>query len=98
MYKNFSIFAFIGARGGSKGLKNKNSALFSKKPLIHWTIEAARQSKYIDRVIVSTDSAKIAEISKQAKADVPFLRPKHLSTDRASISDAVEHCIQWLEK
>lgn len=97
MIKNNSVLAVILARGGSKRLPNKNILALGGKPLIAWSIEAARKSKYIDRVIVSTDSAEIAKISKKYGADVPFLRPKNLADDTASSNDAIFHALNWLK-
>lgn len=96
MYQDFNILAVIGARGGSKGLKNKNIINCAGKPLICWTIEAAQTSKYIDRIIVSTDDLKISEVAKNAGADVPFIRPHNLSGDDAPINSVIDHCIDWI--
>lgn len=98
MYKGKKILAFIGARGGSKGLKNKNIIDFAGGPLIVWSIEAARDSKYVDRTIVSTDSEEIAKVSRQAGADVPFLRPARIAQDDSKIEDAIEHALAWIRK
>ena len=73
--------AIIPARAGSKRIKNKNIKLFFGKPLIFYSIKLALKSKLFDKVIVSTDSQKIAKIAKSFGADVPFLRPKNISTD-----------------
>ncbi len=97
MYKNNSILSFIGARSGSKSIKNKNIIDFAGKPLIHWTIEPSIHSKYIDRTIVSTNSEEIAKVARQASADTPFIRPAELAQDSSSIFDAIIHCIEWLE-
>ena len=88
--KNSSKFlAFIPARSGSKRLPGKNIIKFLGKPLIAWTIEAALNSKHINEVVVSTDSQKISDISKDFGADVPFFRPSHLSGDRISVVDVL---------
>ena len=73
--------ALITARGGSKGIPRKNILPFGGKPLINWTIEAAKKANCIDLVFVSTDDEEIADISRKAGAIVPFLRPKNLSND-----------------
>ena len=86
------------ARSGSKGVKNKNIKLLNKKPLICYTIEQALKSKYIDNYIVSTDSEKIRKISLKSGANVPFLRPKNLSRDNTSSSDALIHAVKYTEK
>jgi CMP-N,N'-diacetyllegionaminic acid synthase len=98
LIKGKSVLALIPARGGSKGLPGKNIKVINGKPLVAWSIECALKSKYIDKVIVSTDSNKIASISKKFKAEVPFLRPKELSTDKASSMDVIFHCVDWLEQ
>jgi CMP-N-acetylneuraminic acid synthetase len=91
MYKNLSLLAVIPARGGSKGLPNKNILDCAGKPLIEWTITAAKNVHYIDDVLVSTDSEAIAAVAKRAGASVPFLRPRELATDDSSMLDAVKH-------
>lgn len=97
MYKNKRILALIPARGGSKGLPHKNIRLLMGKPLIAWTIKQAKNSKYLDRLIVSTDDIKIANISKKYGAEVPILRPKKLATDKATLMDLMAHIIKWME-
>lgn len=98
MYNGRKILAIIPARGGSRGIKDKNIYIVNNKPLIAYTIEAARNSKYIDKVIVSTDSEKIAAISNKYGAETPFLRPSHLSGDTAKTIDAVLHAKNCLEE
>jgi len=98
MYKGKSALCIIPARGGSKGLPGKNIKKLANKPLIAYTVEHAKNSKYIDRTIVSTDDEAIASIAKKYKAEVPFLRPKRLATDRARSLDALLHAVQWIEK
>lgn len=75
------MLALIPARGGSKGVTNKNIKLLNGKPLIAYSIEAALASSGVSRVIVSTDSKEIAEISKKYGAEVPFMRPDNLASD-----------------
>lgn len=74
--KKKKILAIIPARSGSKGIKNKNIKIFCKRPLLYWIGKAAKQSKLIDKIIVSTDSSKIKRICKNYNLEVPFLRPK----------------------
>ena len=92
------ILCTICARGGSKGVPNKNFRELCGRPLIVHTIEQAFLSPSIDRVVVSTDSREIAEIAKGAGAEVPFMRPAELATDKAPklpvIQHAVNHCIE----
>lgn len=87
------ILAFIPARGGSKGIPNKNIKLFNGKPLIEWTIKSALKSKLVDKIIVSSDSKKILSLSKKLGADV-VLRPKNISGDYATTEQAIKHYIQ----
>ena len=94
----YKIIAIIPARGGSKGLPRKNIKPLLGKPLVTWTIEQATQSKYIDKVIVSTEDKEIAKISKKYGAEVPFLRPKELATDSSPTSDTIIQAISWFEK
>lgn len=93
-----NCLAIIPARGGSKGLPRKNIRLLAGKPLIVWTIEQAKKSKYSDKVIVSTEDKEIAKISKKYGAEVPFLRPKELATDSSPTIDTIIHAISWFEK
>lgn len=90
--------AIIPARAGSKRLPNKNILKINGKSLIEWSINAALQSKYINKVIVSTDSLDIAEVARLAGAQVPFLRPKKLSTDSATTADVIANVIEYLEE
>ncbi len=98
MLNSKKILAIIPARGGSKGLPGKNIKLIAGKPLIAWSIETAFKSKYVDDVIVSTDSDDIAKVATQYNAPVPFLRPNHLATDQASTVDVVLDLLDTLEK
>ena len=96
MYKGKRVIALIPARGGSKGLPDKNILLLAGKPLIAWTIMAALNAPEIDRVIVSTDSEQIADVAREWGAEVPFSRPSELSTDDAKGIDVVFHALDWL--
>ncbi|NRF32509.1 cytidylyltransferase domain-containing protein [Vibrio coralliilyticus] len=93
MYKNNSILAVIPARGGSKRLPNKNTLELVGKPMIAWTIEAALKSRYIDKVIVSSDSDEIREKSISFGADT-MRRPHDLATDTSSTFDVLKHAIE----
>jgi N-acylneuraminate cytidylyltransferase/CMP-N,N'-diacetyllegionaminic acid synthase len=88
---------FIGARGGSKGVRRKNIRILAGKPLIAHTIEAAKKSKFFSSIIVSTEDKEVSKIAKKYGADVPFLRPKQLATDAASMNDVLLHGIQKLK-
>ena len=91
------ILALIPARSGSKRLKDKNILDLGGKPLINWSIEQALGVASIFDVVVSTDSQKIAEISREAGASVPWLRPNNLSTDSTSTVDVAIHALNWYE-
>lgn len=90
------VIALIPARGGSKGLPGKNIRSMCGKPLIAWTIEKAKLSKYLDMILVTTDCQEIAAIAKRYGACVPFLRPDELATDRSSTYDALHHALEHL--
>ena len=92
------IITIILARGGSKGLKNKNLRKLNGKPLIYYPIDAAKKSKYIGNIIVSTDSKKIASVAKKFGATVPFIRPKKLSGSFATTEKALQHALINYEK
>ena len=89
--------AIIPARGGSKGVPNKNIKLLNGIPLITYTIQQAIQSKLFSKVVVSTDSQKIANVALAAGAECWFLRPKYLSLDKASKLDAIRHAVSKAE-
>lgn len=91
MHSDSRLIAIIPARGGSKGLPNKNVLECAGKPLIEWTISAAKSVDFIDEVLVSTDSEEIATVSRRAGASVPFLRPGEFATDDASLLQAIRH-------
>jgi N-acylneuraminate cytidylyltransferase len=88
--------AVIPARGGSKRIPRKNIKPFCGKPMIAWSIEAAQASGCFDRIIVSTDDAEIAEVSRSAGAEVPFMRPAELSNDHAGTLPVIAHAIGWI--
>lgn len=89
------VFAIIPARGGSKGIPQKNIIDIGGFPLLAYSIAAAKLAKKIDRVIVSTDSEKIAEIAKKYGAETPFLRPKKFATDKSPDIDFIKHALEW---
>ena len=92
------MIAIIAARGGSRGLKNKNILNLGGKPVIAHTIISALKAKKISKVVVSTDSKLIANVSKKYGAEVPFLRPKQLSSSRANILHAFKHALDFYNK
>lgn len=91
------ILAIIPARGGSKGLPQKNIRKLAGKPLLQHTIEAAQNSN-VNKIIVSTDDEKIAEIVRSLGIEVPFLRPKRLSGDKVSSEEVISHVLKFLEQ
>ena len=92
------VLALIPARGGSKGLPRKNVRNICGKPLIAWSVEAAKKCRYTDAVVVSTDDREIADAAQSAGAAVPFMRPAELATDAASSMDVILHAISYFEK
>lgn len=92
------ILGLILARGGSVRIPRKNIRKLGKYPLIYYTIQAAKKSKYINRVIVSTDDKEIASIAKNYGAEVPFYRPKEISKEDSTELEAFEHALNWLKE
>lgn len=99
MKKNIKkIICVIPARGGSKGLKNKNIKLLNGKPLIAWPIIYAKKIKEISKIIVSTDDKKIAKLAIKYGAEVPFLRPSNISDDYATTESVLKYSILKIEE
>ena len=96
MIGNRRVLAIIPARGGSKGLPRKNVLPLAGTPLIGWSIRTANVSRYIDRVVVSTDDAEIAAIARTQGADVPFMRPAALASDTATTPVVILHALDQL--
>lgn len=92
------MIAIIPARGGSKGLPGKNIKNFHGHPLISYAIREAQKSKYIDRVIVSTDDNSIAEVAKEYNAEIPFLRPTNLAQDTSPVIETYFYTIEKLKE
>lgn len=92
------MWAIIPARGGSKGIPRKNIKVFRGKPLIVHTIDQALRSKYVARVIVSTDDKEIKSIAVAAGAEVPFMRPADISQDMSTDLEFIQHATQWFEE
>lgn len=90
------ILGIIPARGGSKGVHKKNVKLLRGIPLINYTIESAKRSKLLTKFIVSTEDKEIAEISRNAGAEVPFLRPDHLAGDAAPTLPVIKHSLNFM--
>ena len=92
------ILATICCRGGSKGVPGKNIKLLNGKPLIAYTIDSAKQSKYINELIISTDDQAIADIARSYGANVPFMRPADLASDTASKWPVFIHAVETYEQ
>ena len=92
------VITIIPARGGSKGLPGKNIKEMNGKPLIWYTINAAKKSKHISKIILSTDDVRIAKIASNCGAEIPFMRPKKLATDNALAEDNYIYTIDRLNK
>jgi N-acylneuraminate cytidylyltransferase len=90
--------AIIPARGSSKRIPRKNVKDFCGKPMIAWSIEAAKASGCFDRIIVSTDDQEIADVAKEWGADVPFMRPAELSDDFTGTLPVIRHAVEWLNQ
>jgi CMP-N,N'-diacetyllegionaminic acid synthase len=91
-----TILALITARGGSKGIPQKNIIDLGGKPLLAWTIEAAQKSNYIDRLILSSDDERIIDTAKAYGCEVPFIRPAELALDTTSSMDVILHALDSL--
>ena len=89
--------AIIPARGGSKRIPRKNIRHFNGKPIIGHVIEKAIESKIFSKVIVSTDSTEVSDISMSFGAEVPFVRPKEISDDVTSVIEVIRHGIKYFE-
>ncbi|HEY4475043.1 MAG TPA: acylneuraminate cytidylyltransferase family protein [Candidatus Paceibacterota bacterium] len=92
------IYSIIPARGGSKGVPKKNIRLLGGYPLIAFSITAAKMTKSIDRVVVSTESSEIAKIAKRYGAEIPFFRPVELAGDKSTELEFQLHFINWLKQ
>ena len=97
MIKKKRVLSIITARGGSKGLPNKNIKLLKGKHLIYYTIKASLNCGYVDKTIVTTDNLKIANISKKYGAEIPFIRPKYLAKDTSHHPEVIKHALNFLE-
>jgi CMP-N-acetylneuraminic acid synthetase len=97
MFNNKSFLAVILARGGSKRLPQKNILNLNGKPLVSWSIEAGLKSKYIDKVVVSSDDMEILEISKSCGAEI-ISRPSFLASDNSTTFDSIKHAIENFAK
>lgn len=97
MIEGKTVLAIIPARGGSKGVPRKNIRDLAGKPLIAWTIDEAKESKYIDRLILSSEDEEIIEVAKSYGCEVPFVRPMYLAEDTTPGIEPVLHAIDMVE-
>jgi CMP-N-acetylneuraminic acid synthetase len=97
MFAGLRVLGLIPARGGSKGVPRKNLRPLGGRPLVEWSIDTARSTPAIDRVLLSTDDPEIAETGRRAGADVPFLRPEELARDDTPTIAVLQHALRWLE-
>lgn len=95
---SLTVLGVIPARGGSKGVPRKNIRLLAGKPLLQYTAEAARASRRLTRVVLSTDDAEIAEVGRRCGLEVPFLRPPELAQDTTPTLDVLVHLLRTLEE
>ena len=98
MSKKLNVLAIITARLNSKRVRQKNIKLFFGKPLIYWTILNAKKSKYIDEILLSTESKKIAKVASKYGCKAPFLRPKYLSRDNVEAHTVALHAYKKINK
>jgi CMP-N-acetylneuraminic acid synthetase len=98
MYKNYKILCTICARGGSKGIPEKNKKIISGEPLIVYTIKVAKECDYFDDYIISTDDEDIIKIANIYNIPAPFKRPKYLCKSNISRIEAVIHAVNWVEE
>lgn len=94
MINDLKILAIIPARGGSKGIPKKNIKSINGKPLIAWTIIEAQKSKYIDRIILSSDDEEIIKIAREYNCEVPFVRPSKYAADSTPSMDVIFHALK----
>ena len=98
MDRKYTFLCIIPARGGSKGIPNKNIVDVNGHPLISYSIRTAIDSCVFDRIIVSTDSSEIAKVAKKYGAEIPYCRPEQLSTDDSKVEDTIYHALDWVGK
>ncbi len=96
--RDLEILGLVPARGGSKGIPGKNLAVLGGKTLVTRAVQSGLESRFVNRVILSTDSEAIAAEGKRAGAGVPFMRPAELAADSAPTAPAVRHALTWLEE
>jgi CMP-N,N'-diacetyllegionaminic acid synthase len=92
-----NILGLIPARGGSKGIPQKNIVNLAGKPLLAYTCEAAKSSKKLDRIVLNTDDQKIARVGQEYGVEIPFYRPSELAGDETPILPVIQHTLKWFE-
>lgn len=92
------VVALVQARGGSKGVPGKNIRLLAGYPLIAWSVIACKLAESVDRCIISTDDAEIAEVARHYGAEVPFMRPSEFATDDATDFPLIKHALEWMSE
>lgn len=97
MINNYKVLALVLARGGSKRIPKKNIKELDGKPLIAYSIDEAKKSKYVDRIITTTDDPEIKEIALSLGSEAPFLRPDEISNDTATDFPTFVHALKWLD-
>jgi CMP-N-acetylneuraminic acid synthetase len=97
MIDHRTVLGLIPARGGSKGVPGKNIRGLCGRPLLAYTVEAARGARYFDDLIVSTDSPEISEVARSLGVEVPFIRPIELATDTAKALGVIQHALRFME-
>lgn len=97
-HKRPQVLAIILARGGSKSIHKKSIAPCAGKPLLAYTVEAAKHAKGIDRLIISTDDPEMAEVARSLGVEVPFMRPKELAEDTTPDLPVLQHALQWFRE
>jgi CMP-N,N'-diacetyllegionaminic acid synthase len=91
------ILGIIPARGGSKGIPGKNIRMLDEKPLIYYSVRAARLSNLVNRLVLTTESVEIAEIGKRLGVEVPFIRPSSLAQDDTPMFPVIDHAVNFIE-
>jgi len=92
------VLCVIGARGGSKRVPNKNLRLLAGRPLMAYTIQAAKASNAIDRIVLSTEDERIAQVGRDLGVEVPFLRPPELASDDAKLPPVTKHAMEFMDR
>ncbi|MFX1383485.1 MAG: cytidylyltransferase domain-containing protein [Promethearchaeota archaeon] len=92
------VLGLVPARGGSKGIKDKNIVNLAGKPLISYVIEALKKSETVDKIVCTTDSEKIAEVAREYGAEAPFLRPAEMARDDSAAYPALMHAVKKIEE